>query len=117
MSDLLRSARDAIVRSAELARRAERAIDQAHRSVGEQRARRTAQERIDALEREVSGLRRAIDGRAAIEQAKGILIATTGCSPDEAFKLLVRQSQHQNRKLRAVAEDLVASKARSAQSA
>jgi AmiR/NasT family two-component response regulator len=48
-----------------------------------------------------------MDSRAAIEQAKGIIMATTGCGPDEAFQLLVRQSQHENRKLRELAEELV----------
>lgn len=52
-------------------------------------------------------LRTAMDSRAAIEQAKGIIMATTGCGPDEAFQLLVRQSQHENRKLRELAEELV----------
>jgi hypothetical protein len=67
---------------------------------------------VDALRAEVAGLREALRSRAVIEQAKGILIATAGCTPDEAFALLVRQSQHENRKLREVAGELVASKMR-----
>ena len=55
-------------------------------------------------------LRQAMESRAVIEQAKGILIATTGCSPEEAFHLLVQQSQHENRKLREIAAELVAMK-------
>lgn len=53
-------------------------------------------------------LQRALESRGTIEQAKGILIAREGCGPDEAFDMLVRASQRENRKLRAVAEDLVA---------
>ncbi len=49
----------------------------------------------------------AIKSRAEIEQAKGILIARTGCTPDMAFELLVGQSQHENRKVRDIAEELV----------
>jgi AmiR/NasT family two-component response regulator len=35
-------------------------------------------------------------------------MATTNCTPDAAFDQLVQQSQHENRKLREVAEGLVA---------
>ena len=52
-------------------------------------------------------LRVAMASRAAIEQAKGIIMAHGGISPDEAFIMLVRASQRENRKLRDVAEDLV----------
>lgn len=52
-------------------------------------------------------LRDAMASRATIEQAKGILMATVGCGPDEAFERLVEQSQYENRKLRLVAEELV----------
>jgi GAF domain-containing protein len=57
-------------------------------------------------------LEAAMAHRAEIEQAKGILVGTTGCTPDQAFELLVRQSQHENRKLREVALELVQSKIR-----
>jgi GAF domain-containing protein len=52
-------------------------------------------------------LRDAMRSRATIEQAKGILMATTRCDPEQAFELMVQQSQHQNRKLREIAEELV----------
>jgi AmiR/NasT family two-component response regulator len=45
--------------------------------------------------------------RSVIEQAKGVLVAQQGCTPDEAFDLLVRASQAGNRKLREVAAALV----------
>ena len=57
-------------------------------------------------------LQQAMESRAVIEQAKGILIASTGCDADEAFHLLVKQSQHENRKLREVAAELVQLKRR-----
>lgn len=46
--------------------------------------------------------------RATIEAAKAILMATVGCDDEGAFRLLVEQSQHENRKLREVAAELVA---------
>lgn len=56
-------------------------------------------------------LEAALEHRAEIEQAKGI-IATTGVDPDAAFEMLVAQSQHENRKLRDIAAELVQSKVR-----
>ena len=53
------------------------------------------------------GLRQAMDSRAVIEQAKGKIMAASGCSPDEAFDLLVRASQRENTKLRDVARRVV----------
>ena len=52
-------------------------------------------------------LRQAMASRAVIEQAKGVLMATRRCTADEAFGVLVRTSQRENRKLREVAEELV----------
>jgi GAF domain-containing protein len=49
----------------------------------------------------------AMQSRAVIEQAKGILMGAQRCSADEAFQILVRASQRENRKLREIAEDLV----------
>jgi AmiR/NasT family two-component response regulator len=50
---------------------------------------------------------RALASRDVIGQAKGIIIAACRCSSDEAFSLLRRQSQHQNRKLIDVAQEIV----------
>lgn len=55
----------------------------------------------------VDNLRTALQSRAVIEQAKGILVASYGFTPDIAFKQLSRQSQNTNRKLRDIAADLV----------
>ncbi|WP_436529675.1 GAF and ANTAR domain-containing protein [Actinoplanes sp. HUAS TT8] len=49
----------------------------------------------------------AMESRAVIEQAKGIIMGQRHCSPDEAFAILSRASQESNRKLREVAADLV----------
>jgi AmiR/NasT family two-component response regulator len=63
-------------------------------------------ERIAELVREVEGLHRAMDHRAVIEQAKGVVMSAMGCGPDAAFAVLVAQSQTQNRKLWEVANEL-----------
>ncbi|MGU3433967.1 GAF domain-containing protein [Actinomycetes bacterium M1A6_2h] len=54
------------------------------------------------------GLRGAMENRAPIEQAKGILMALRGIDADTAFEVLADQSQRTNRKLRDVAVDFVA---------
>ncbi|WP_051736332.1 GAF and ANTAR domain-containing protein [Amycolatopsis rifamycinica] len=53
-------------------------------------------------------LRAALTSRAVIDQAKGILMAIRQISADEAFTLLVEQSQRENLKLRVLAERFVA---------
>lgn len=57
---------------------------------------------------DADNLQRAMDSRATIEQAKGILMATTRCSADGAFDLLREQSQKENRRLRDIAAELTA---------
>lgn len=52
-------------------------------------------------------MRQALESRAVIDQAKGVLMARTGCDADAAFAMLVSRSQQTNRKLREVAEQLV----------
>ena len=52
-------------------------------------------------------LQRAMESRATIEQAKGILMARQRCSADEAFDILRRASQRENRKLRDIADEMV----------
>ena len=49
----------------------------------------------------------AMENRAVIEQAKGIIMAQRRCTPDEAFAALSKLSQDTNRKLREVAAALV----------
>jgi PAS domain S-box-containing protein len=52
-------------------------------------------------------MREAMETRAVIEQAKGMLIAAHGCTPDDAFQMLSESSQRSNRKLRDVARAMV----------
>ncbi|WP_380161162.1 GAF and ANTAR domain-containing protein [Kineococcus sp. R86509] len=52
-------------------------------------------------------LQTAMNSRAVIEQAKGVLVGRLGCTPEEAFTHLATQSQHQNRKLRDIATEVV----------
>lgn len=54
-----------------------------------------------------SHMQRAMESRAVIEQAKGILMAQRHCTPDEAFAILSKVSQDTNRKVRAVATAVV----------
>jgi hypothetical protein len=60
-------------------------------------------DRVHALETEVAQLRTAMASRAAIEQAKGILMLLTSCSDQVAFDLLAHISSHTHRKVREVA--------------
>ncbi|WP_299036771.1 GAF and ANTAR domain-containing protein [uncultured Pseudokineococcus sp.] len=53
-------------------------------------------------------MQRAMSSRAVIEQAKGVLVAALGLSPDEAFAELSRRSQRTNTKLRDLAAQVVA---------
>ena len=54
-------------------------------------------------------LRAAMEHRGVIEQAKGVMMAATRCSPDEAFEMLRERSQSENRKLRDIAIEVVRS--------
>ena len=53
-------------------------------------------------------LQTAMASRAVIEQAKGIVMGRRRCTADEAFAILTKMSQDSHRKLRDVAEALVA---------
>jgi AmiR/NasT family two-component response regulator len=57
------------------------------------------------LARELS---KALESRAVIEQAKGMIMRERECGADEAFDVLRRASQHQNIRLAEVAARLVA---------
>jgi AmiR/NasT family two-component response regulator len=48
-----------------------------------------------------------LESQPVIEQAKGILIAQVGCSPDQAFSLLRAASQRTNVRVRDIARDIV----------
>jgi hypothetical protein len=66
-------------------------------------------DRHRAATAEVAQLKEALQSRATIDQAKGILMAREGVDPDTAFEMLRFRSQHENRKLRDLATELVAS--------
>lgn len=57
---------------------------------------------------EVDQLHAALASRDLIGQAKGILMAAMRCTADEAFALLVKQSQAENRKIVEIAAELAA---------
>jgi GAF domain-containing protein len=52
-------------------------------------------------------LQKAMENRAVIEQAKGIIMGDRRCTAEEAFAILTKLSQDTNRKLRDVATALV----------
>ena len=56
---------------------------------------------------EAAGLREAIKTRGTIEQAKGILIALRGISPEAAFAVLAEQSQRENVRVAVLAARVV----------
>lgn len=60
------------------------------------------------LRAENEQLREAMDSRATIEQARGMLMVLASCSGRAAWPMLVEISQHSNVKLRDVAAALVA---------
>jgi len=63
---------------------------------------------VDGLQRRATQLETAMLKREVIEQAKGIVMQLGRCEAEEAFRLIARQSQRTNRKLRDVATDIVA---------
>jgi GAF domain-containing protein len=54
-----------------------------------------------------ANLQRALESRAVIDQAKGILMGRHGISAEAAFNMLAKQSQVANRKLRDIAVGIV----------
>ena len=63
-------------------------------------------------ELDVINLKKALESRDQIGQAKGIIMATMRCTADEAFNLLKRQSQAENRKVTEIAAELTSRAAR-----
>jgi len=58
---------------------------------------------------EARNMRLAMDSRAVIEQAKGVLMAQRHVDAEQAFDILREASQRYNRKLRDIAQGIVAS--------
>jgi GAF domain-containing protein len=61
------------------------------------------------LGEQAHNMRLAMDSRAVIEQAKGVLMAQRHLDADQAFEVLREASQRYNRKLRDIAQGIVAS--------
>src|SRR4051812_26175741 len=68
-----------------------------------------ARAQLNAYKRELDQMRQALESRAVIEQAKGVAMERYSLTVDTAWSWLVRMSQQQNAKVRAVAHDIVAS--------
>lgn len=66
-------------------------------------------EEIAELHAQLDGLQVALETRAVIEQAKGMVMLREGLDPDAAFRMLVAISQRSHRKLRDVAALVVGS--------
>ena len=66
----------------------------------------SSQQAFDAADREITGLRKALQTRDVIGQAKGILMGQRGIDAGEAFDTLRRASQDLNMKLAEMAETL-----------
>ncbi|HVT65250.1 MAG TPA: ANTAR domain-containing protein [Mycobacteriales bacterium] len=66
-----------------------------------------AQERIRVAEDGLAGMIAAMDSRAIIEQAKGMIMITLKVDADAAFDVLVRRSQVSHLKLADVAAEIV----------
>jgi hypothetical protein len=60
-----------------------------------------------ALDAQRNALLEAVEHRAVIEQAKGMLMLKHRCDADAAFDLLVEISRRERRKVRDIAGDLV----------
>ncbi|MBO0871242.1 MAG: ANTAR domain-containing protein, partial [Micromonosporaceae bacterium] len=63
--------------------------------------------RVQRLEGEVAGLRRAMRTRGLIEQAKGMLAERFSCDPEQAFEYLSKLSQDANVRVTDIAADVV----------
>jgi hypothetical protein len=70
-------------------------------------ARRAVPPGVLASHAEQAGAIAAMGSRAVIEQAKGVIVATSACTAEEAFAVLRTKSQRTNRKVRDVAADVV----------
>jgi len=90
-----------------------RDVEQRRRAAGERGpdgdalAMLVAVDEFNAMTEEIVQLREALASRATIDQAKGLVMAERRCTPDEAFKYLVRLSNDTNVRVADVAAALV----------
>ncbi|MER5968490.1 ANTAR domain-containing protein [Streptomyces sp. NPDC002055] len=75
---------------------------------GEFRAAEGVEEEVQRLRREVAQLKRALETRPVIDQARGVLMATGQCTAEEAWAVLRDASQHSNLKMRTIAQHVIA---------
>ena len=68
---------------------------------------RELQTRNDLNSQQYDNLRLALESRDLMGQAKGVIMASMGCSAEDAFQLIATQSQHENRKAVDVAAEIV----------
>lgn len=64
-----------------------------------------------ALHREKEEFENAMESQPVIDMARGVLMATFTCSPEDAWEILMTVSQHANVKLREVAQAITAAAA------
>lgn|SRR5215207_3032514 len=88
--------------SAQLEREVETVLDR-HGGAG---SARDAGE-LDALRTENAQLKEALEGRALIERAKGMVMVSYGFDEETAFHLLVSIARSERRKVRQIASDVV----------
>jgi len=62
--------------------------------------------RDDLHAHELALIHEALETRDIIGQAKGVVMAAMSCPPDEAFNILRKQSQTENRKLVEIAVEI-----------
>jgi response regulator NasT len=65
-------------------------------------------EQFRSLEREATDLRQALEDRKLIERAKGILMRKLSLDEGEAFRRLQKSARERNRKLREIADMVIA---------
>jgi hypothetical protein len=65
------------------------------------------EQELDQSRAEAEHLRAALATRDLIWEAKLIIAVAMGCDAQQAHQVLVKQSQHENRKMREIAETIV----------
>ena len=107
MADLLDRAHQACTRAVAVAGELGTTLERAKVTTTIRPSEALAHSRLVELNELVENLNKRLESQPVIEQAKGVLIARSHCSPDEAFEMLRRASMRMNRKLREVAADIV----------
>ncbi len=104
---LLVAVRETVTSLAEASEVLERRVEQALDGHTPPRRPSSAHPAQAAVER--AALLEAVENRAVIEQAKGMLMLKHRCDADSAFGLLVEISRRERRKVREIAGDIVRS--------